>query len=249
MSHRIGSRHSIEQLTAYLFDGDRDSAMGAEVAGWLTSLPRFRTFTEQHRDKIRKKVRAARDDEALLDLRAELRVARLLLADRGIELGFEAYGSQRGGPDFTLTHRATHRLNLEVTRLRRRADVAGAAASILAKLRQLPPSVPNALLLSVGDVRAGDVIAGDVDVAAAAKLLRAHADAKDEAFFVDRGMGGTRPFYERFLRLGAVYVLSDPQPAATDDPAPATVWVNASARIPIPRTSAQAVLRALAADQ
>ena len=123
--------------------------------------------------------------------------------------------------------------------MRRRADVAGAGASVLAKLRQLPPSVPNALVLSVGGARAVDV-----DVAAAVKLLRARADAKDQAFFVDRGIGGTRAFYDRFLRLGAVYVLSEAEPGVS-----ATVWLNPSARMPVPGTTASAVLRALAAGE
>ena len=65
---------------------------------WLAGSPRFRAFAEAHRDKIRKKIRGAADPEALRDVRAELATARLLLADRRIELAFEAYGSGKTGP-------------------------------------------------------------------------------------------------------------------------------------------------------
>jgi hypothetical protein len=93
--------------------------MTREIHAWLASSSRFRTFAEANRDKIRKKFRGATDPEASLDVRAELRAARLLLADRRIELAFEAYGSGKGGPDFTISFRGAIAFDLEVTRLRR----------------------------------------------------------------------------------------------------------------------------------
>ena len=72
----------------------------------------------------------------------------MLLADRRIELAFEAYGSGKTGPDFTITFRGSRGFNLEVTRLRRLPDATGLGASLLAKLRQLPPSTPNSVLLA-----------------------------------------------------------------------------------------------------
>ena len=146
---------------------------------------RFRAFAEGNRAKIHKKLGGARDDESLRDVRAELQVAHLLLADRRIEVAYEAYGSGKAGPDFTITYRATRTVNVEVTRMQRVAEPTGVAESIVAKLRQLPPSVPNILVLAVGGASAEDV-----DVAAAAGLLSARADAKDEAFFEGRGPGG-----------------------------------------------------------
>ena len=71
--------------------------MAAELVGWLTSSARFRTFAEAHRDKIRKKLSGAADADALRDVRAELQIARLLLADRRFEVAFEAYGSGKKG--------------------------------------------------------------------------------------------------------------------------------------------------------
>ena len=54
---------------------------------------------------MRKKVRAASDDAALLDVRAELLVAALICTDRRFKLAFEPYGSARGGPDFAVVFR------------------------------------------------------------------------------------------------------------------------------------------------
>ena len=134
---------SIERLAATLLPAGLDGPFAVELLAWLADSARFRAFAEAHRAKIRKKLSGARDDESLRDVRAELQVAHLLLADRRIELAYEAYGSGKAGPDFTITYRATRTLNVEVTRMRRVPDAAGVGESIVAKLRQLPPSVPN----------------------------------------------------------------------------------------------------------
>jgi len=212
--------------------------MAVELAGWLAGSARFRAFADAHRDKIRKKLRGAADAEARRDVRAELRAAHLLLADRRIELAFEAYGSGKVGPDFTVTFRGGRRLNLEVTRLRRAPDAAGSGGQLLSKLRQLPPSVPNVVVVAIE----GDS-AEALDVAGATRVLRAQADAKDEAFFISRGFEGTRGFYERYLRLGAVLVWCE---TAIGD-ARALLWTNRSARIALPERAARACLLCLRA--
>jgi hypothetical protein len=219
--------------------------MAGELSEWLASSPRFRAFAEANRDKIRKKLRGAADQEARRDVRAELRTAHLLLADRWIELAFEAYGSGRGGPDFTVVFRGVRSFNLEVTRLRRTPDLASYGGPLLAKLRQLPPSVPNAVLIAI-DRDGTDA----VDVEAAVRALRARADTKDEGFFAGRGFEGSRGFYERFLRLGAVFVLGEAaaEPAAAEGgirEGRASLWVNRSARIELPPRAARACLLAL----
>jgi hypothetical protein len=106
----------------------------------------------------------------------------------------------------------------------------------VAKLHQLPPSAPNALLLAIDR---GDAAA--LDVAGAARELRARADAKDEAFFERRGFDGTRGFYQRFLRLGAVLVWCE---AATAD-ARTSQWINRSARIAISERGLRACVACL----
>ena len=208
-----------------------------ELATWASASRRFREFVEAHRDKIRKKLRGATDAEALRDVRAELRLAHLLLGDRRIELAYEPYGAGKAGPDLSITYRATQRLNVEVTRLRRTPDAAAVAGLLLAKLHQLPPSAPNVLVAAIdGPVAAEPVIE-------AVAWLRGRADAKHEPFFVERGFAGSRGFYDRFLRLGAVVIWSE----GSEADARSTTWVNRSARIAVPERALRAIVSALAA--
>ncbi|MDQ2941781.1 MAG: hypothetical protein M3R05_06290 [Chloroflexota bacterium] len=238
MARAAAPASTVERLAHYLFDGVRGDSIAEEIAGWLAGSARFRAFAEAHRDKIRKKLRSATDAEAQRDVRAELRAAHLLLADRRIELAFEAYGSRRIGPDFTVTFRGERSFNLEVTRQRRVPDTPGYGGPLLAKLRQMPPSVPNALLIAID----GDS-AEALDVAAVTRGLRARADAKEDAFFAARGFEGTRAFHQRYQRLGGVLVWCE---GAVGD-ARARVWINPAARIALPERAIRACLLALQA--
>jgi hypothetical protein len=134
---------AVERLAHYLFDTVPIDPLADEVAGWLAGSNRFRAFAEANRDKIRKKLRGAADMESRRDVRAELRVAHLLMADRRIEVAFEAYGSTKRGPDFTVTFRGGPSFNLEVTRPRRAPDAVGFGGPLLAKIRQLPRRAPR----------------------------------------------------------------------------------------------------------
>ncbi len=229
---------TVERLARDLVEATQWDTAAEELEAWLAGSPRFRAFVETHRDKIRKKIRGAADVEAFRDVRVELQTALLLLADRRIDLGYEAYGSGRVGPDFTVTFRATQRFNLEVTRPRRLRGPADFSA-LVAKLRQLLPSTPNAALIAID----GDSAAA-LDVAAASRVLRSRADARDEPFLAAHGFEGTRDFYDRYLRLGGVLVWCD---GAVGDERGA-LWVNPSARIPLPSPAAGACLRCLRAE-
>ncbi len=231
--------HALERLVDHLVGARVDDPVGDEVAAWLSGSPRFRAFAEAHRDKIRKKLRGAPERDARRDVRAELAVAYTLLGDRRIELDFESYGSGKVGPDFTVAVRGEPAFNLEVKRIRRTAAPSAIGRALLAKLRQLPPSVPNAVLLAIDDPGARSV-----EVDGVARALRARADAKDEAFLADHGFAGTRDFYQRYLRLGAVVVWCEP--AAGD--ARASIWVNRSARIAVSERAAHACVRRLRAS-
>ena len=230
---------SAERLARDLTARNPDGAFTLELADWLAGSARFRAFAEAHRDKIRKKLGTAGDDEALRDVRAELAAAHRLLADRRIELAYEAYGSGNAGPDFTLTFRGARTCNVEVTRSRRVPDGDALGGVILAKLRQLPPSVANVLLIALPGEDAGAP-----DVAAAVRAVRAHADARDDPFFARRGFEGTRAFFDRFLRLGGVVTWCE---AGSGD-ARAASWTNGSARIAVPDPALRAVLAGLRAD-
>ena len=178
--------------------GDPTHPLADELLRWASASARDRTWIEANSGKIRKKLRAAADADALADVAAELRAAAALLADRRFELAFEAYGSGNAGPDFSATFRGGARLNLEVTRPRAAPSPDALAAAILGKLRQLPPSVPNVLVLALEAPVAPD------EIAAAALGLRARADARDPRLLERAGADGPRAFYERYLRLGAV---------------------------------------------
>jgi hypothetical protein len=223
---------SVERLAHELRDGPPDDPLAAELLAWLGASARFRAFTAANRDKIRKKLRQARDPDSLRDVRAELLAAYLLLGERRFSLEFEAYGAGRVGPDFSVTA-GSRPFNVEVTRLRRAPDRADYSAPILAKLRQLPPSVANVLVIAIEGESATALDAG-----AAVRALRARADAKDEAFFAAHGFQGTRGFYDRLLRLCAVIAWAEHAPGDER----AVLWTNGSARIPLPEPSARACL-------
>ena len=235
MSRSMTTPVSVERLAQHLFDGVDDPDLAGEIEAWLVASPRFRSFADANRDKVRKKLRTAGDDAARADVRAELEVARELLDDRRIELTFEPRGSVGGGPDFAVRFRDHHAFDLEVTRPRRALDEHVVGGTLLVKLRQLPPGVANAVLI-VGQTGEGS----PTDIGAAVRAIRARADAKDEPYFTRRAFEGTRQFYDRFLRLGAV-VMWDRSGAGRA----ATAWRNPSARIPVPERALAAVVSRL----
>ena len=197
-----------------------------ELAGWAAESRRFLEFADANRDKIGKKLRTAGDDDARRDVRAELLVARLLLADRRFDLAFEAYGAGKPGPDFTVSFRVTTRFNLEVTRLRRAPEPVGLGGPIAAKLRQLPTGIANAVLIAV---ESEDAAAVGVD--AAARLLRQRAEAGADA----------SAFWEQYRRLSGVVAFCE---GATGE-SRAVWWANRSARHAMPEPAARAVLACL----
>src|SRR5688572_14045702 len=105
------------ELLSHLLDGGA-ATLEDDLITWLEANPLFEQFLSAHRDKVRKKLRTATDQDALLDVRAELRVAALIASDRRLDVAFEAYGSGKTGPDLTVTFRQNQRFNVEVTRLR-----------------------------------------------------------------------------------------------------------------------------------
>lgn len=220
----------VERLVEQLTRGDEDGAMADELRRWLAESRRLRAFVERHRDKLRKKLRSAREPGARLDVRAEILVARALLADRRMELGWETSGSAAGGPDFQLVYRDHVALNLEVTRWR--GDPAALERQVATKLRQLPPSAANALIL-VGPRES------PVDLDDVLGSLEERADRGDDAFFVRHGLDGVRGYRARRRRLGGVFAW--PHSRATR----AAQWTNPTARIPLPPDAARAIAVAL----
>ncbi len=227
---------TLQRLLEHLLDAPGPDAALEDLPTWLAASPRFRDFAQANRDKIRKKLRGAIATDARLDVRAELRVAALVLADRRIELTFEAYGVGRRGPDFTATFRAGRPFNIEVTR-RHATATAGLEAPILVKLRQLPPSVANILVVAM------DPSDGAPDPTPVLRDLQDRADHHDDAFFVTRGLADAAAFYAGLRRLAAVVVwVEHAEPGRR-----LSTWVNAGARIPVPLPTLRALEAALRA--
>jgi hypothetical protein len=191
-----------EQLVHYVAQNSRPG-LQSELGHWLEERPRYRDLIAFNQDKVRKKLNTS-DEEMRQDVRAELRVAYLVLADRRFEVVLEAYGAQRLGPDLSVTYRRNQRFNLEVTRLRtseapsisRLADVIGG------KLRQLPAEVPNALV-----VTGRGLGVSEESLEGGLKVLRSHGKQKE------------------LTRLSGVFVLDE-----AAEPAAAVFLANREAR-------------------
>lgn len=229
---------TLDDLLADIFD-DRDPALYAEFAGWARDSRRFRAFAADYRAKIRAKLRNAHDDGGMLDLRAELETAALLLREERFTLEYETYAaSKQRGPDFTVTFKTHTPFNVEVRRLRGaqpdedgEARTTHLAAVLVDKVGQMPPGIVNLLWLIVEGERSED------DVGRAAAVLRRAADRKEEPFFTRRGFQNAADFVNRFGRLSGVVVRG---------PGGGELWLNPSARHKTPPDVTTAIRRLLA---
>jgi hypothetical protein len=236
---------TVRRLVAYLLDADPGAAGAggtldpalADCSWWLMASPRFRAFSEENRDKIRKKLRGATSAEARLDVRAELRLAASVLADRRIELAFEAYGAGRRGPDFAATFRAGRPFNIEVTRRHGAGGDRAVEGAILGKLRQLPPSAANVLVIALAGTEPAP------DPAPMLRDLRVRADRRDDAFFAAGGVYDAQGFHAGLLRLAAVVTWAE----AAGEGARVAGWANPGARVALPDVALRALLAALGA--
>ena len=215
-----------DQLVRHVATGCRPR-LQSELGHWLEDSSRFTAYISANQDKVRKKLSTCGDEECRLDVRSELLVAYLILADARFELAFEAYGARRLGPDLTVTFRTNQRFNLEVTRLRATTGDAGDARLanlITGKLRQLPGDLPNALVITTRGLPITEE-----SLTTAARLLKAHTDHKDDAFFARRGLRDARDFYAHYVHLGGVFVLDE-----ATVPARTVFSANRGARRPLP---------------
>lgn len=232
---------ALDDLLDYLFDGQRPT-LYPEFEGWLRGSRRFQTFAHAYRGKIRAKLRNARDEEGLKDVRAELETAALLLRDDRFALEYEKYAaSKQRGPDFTVAFKTHTPFNVEVRRIRGVELEEGDAEARLAKLvtvlgdkvRQMPPSTINLLWLIAED----DIT--ETDVAQATTTLRQLAERKVEAYFTRRGFESAADFLKQYARLSGIIVRQSGEPV---------LWLNPLARHKAPPEIATA-LRRLAASE
>ena len=223
-----------DQLVRHVATGCRPRFQ-SELGRWLEDCSRFAGYITANQDKVRKKLGSCGDEECRLDVRSELLIAYVILADPRFELSFEAYGARRLGPDLTVTYRTNQRFNLEVTRLRATTGDPGdarLASVITGKLRQLPADLPNALVITT---RGLDVT--EESLVAAVRLLKMHTDSKDDAFFARRGLRNARDFYAHYLHLSGIFVVDE----ATAPPR-TLFFPNREARQPLPREVVTALI-------
>ncbi len=221
----MGARVSIAELV-WAVCGDRADELGARLGGRMTASPRFRAFVEEHRDKIGKKARAARDAEGTRDLALELEVAYRLLDERRFALRYETYAAGKTrGPDFTVIYKERPAYNVEVKRLRGALD-AGAFGkwgnAVCDKVAQMPPSIPNVVLIG-----AQGRDAASFDAAGALARLRRLAEGGGDAFFARRGYQDARDFLRTLPRLSAVLYVAGWDANVPDT---VTLWLNALAK-------------------
>lgn len=206
---------AVEDLLGAIFPAEKP-AFYAEFAGWVRASRRFRQFANDYRGKIRTKLRNARGEDGLADVRAELATAFLLLHNERFALEYEAYAAaKQRGPDFTVIYRTHTRFNIEVRRLRPAEDEAAGRADetltsaqvrkrvavLLDKAGQMPPGIVNLLWLT------GDALPTPDDLShltAAGDTLRALADAKADDFFARRGFAHAADFLRQYRHLSGV---------------------------------------------
>jgi hypothetical protein len=226
----------LDDLLDDIFDGKRP-ALYSEFAGWVQGSRRFSDFATRYRGKIRSKLKNARDEGGVQDLRAELQTAALLLRDRRFTLEYEKHAaSKQGGPDFTVTFKTHTPFNVEVRRIRsvELADaasdvrVAKVSAVLCDKVRQMPPSIVNLLWLHA------ESEITEADFTRAGMVLRHLAERKAEDFFARRGFEGAAGFLKHYHRLSGI---------VSQQASEQVLWQNALARHKVPREIATAIQR------
>ncbi len=226
---------AVDDLIEEIF-GDLHPVLRAEFSAWARSSRRFAAFATVYRAKVRAKLRNARDEAGLRDVRAELHLAALLLREERFSVEYERYAaSKQRGPDFTVTFRTHTPFNVEVRRVRlgEAGEDADARATrllgvLVDKVGQLPPSIVNLLWLSADAPIVAD------DLARAVATLGQLAAGQSDDYFMRHGYRGAADFQQRYRRLSGVVL---PQAEGR------VVWPNPQARHKTPPDIATAIAR------
>lgn len=216
-------------LIAYLFDG-LPHPLSGELAQWLEASARFTLFVETYRDKIRKKIRLAREPETALDFRGELLIPYSLLTDRRLDVTYEPYASaKRRGPDFAVTYRTNLTFNIEVARMRAEETSDDRFLRLLLyKLGQMQPGMSNLLVIHSR---------GSLDLDRLMQEVKLKAEKKDAAFYEVSRYPNPAAFYKDFLRLSAILLWRGD----------ARLWINKQAR-PVLEEKVLRLVSSLASD-
>jgi len=216
-----------DELLAYLRAGAPPVPL-TPLAQWIETSPRFATFVDEYRDKVRKKLRSAREPDGVRDVLCELETAFYLLREPRFSLAYAAYAaSQQRAPDFTLTYRTHLACHVEAARLRASPapDAERLGELIAGKLGQMLPGAPNVLV----------VAAPTAPLEMALKQLQSRAERDDALLFTRAHVRNRSEFFKFYARLSAVTLRGEA------DTAP-LLWLNKQARHPLPAPLLRALL-------
>lgn len=133
----------VEKLIVYVCNGRKDSLYKA-ITYWIKSNTRFAGFVKKYKDKIRKKLRSAKNNDVLEDIKSELEMACLLLKNEHFNVEYEKYIRSGKCPDFTVSINSGATFNLEVARIRKTSPEACFEAwcnNISEQIRTIPSNV------------------------------------------------------------------------------------------------------------
>lgn len=227
---------ALDDLLDYLFDSKK-SALYPEFADWVRKSRRFRAFATRYHSKIRTKLKNARDEGGMKDLRAELETAALLLHEERFALEYEKYAaSKQRGPDFTVTFKTHTPFNVEVRRVRSvelddrdsEARTGKLMAVLCDKVGQMPPSIVNLLWL------VAESGLSETELTHTAITLRQLAEGKTEEFFTRRGFKSAADFLKQYRQLSGIVL----RQAGTHG-----LWLNSLARHKAPPEIVTAIQR------
>ncbi|CAA9559893.1 MAG: hypothetical protein AVDCRST_MAG86-693 [uncultured Truepera sp.] len=235
---------STDELLTYLFDG-QSHVLFPPMATWLASR-RFMAFVTAFRSKIRKKLRGAREQESLHDLRLELETAYLLLRERSLSVVYEPQGCEGARcPDYAVTFTTSLTFMLEVTRQRPATDrtptlareqtshvAERLGATVCGKLGQLSGQHSNVLIVGL------DAPCSAQDLHAVMLGVQHRAERNDPNLVARHGFRDRADFFSHYRRLSEVLV----RPPQLNEVEGVACWVNPQARRPLPTKVRTALL-------
>jgi hypothetical protein len=236
----------IDELLGYLFDG-KPHLLTEPIQTWLAASRRFTAFVTTYRNKIRKKLRVAQDQETLYDLRLELETAYLLLQERNLSLVYEPEQSGPGRrPDFAVSFTTSLTFMIEVTRLRDTTKESLSSAengiqveerladTICSKLGQLLPQRSNVLIIGIDGPQLRQS-----DLQRIMLRIQQRAEVKDSTLWQRYGFRERADFFRHYQRLSEVLVRGSQLQADQ----PLSVWANPQAKHPLPSKVRTALYR------
>lgn len=137
-----------QQIIDYIIEVDNKTISKA-MNYWLDSCDRFNDFTFKYRDKIRRKVRGAKTDEDLEDVRFELEIPWLFLSDERFDIEYEKFGDlTKRAPDFTVCFKGTTEFNIEVKRIRE-GSLGSSYEDLISEIAEEIRKIPSSLGFSL----------------------------------------------------------------------------------------------------